>query len=272
MAVVIGEIVTETVRQPRSAAATAAAERARPEHRPRRRRTACRGAGAGDAAPGVGPMNLTATQLTKLTIDAYADIKFEKPAGIQLAGAAQPDRAVLLAQEHTTRRPSRPGRPRRSSPTPAASQTRCSSTCCSTAPASSASPAASASRLDELLELTELPRRHAPAVLRARLLGPVQLPRDPHPGRRHLQALRPVGRAAAGDGQADAQGGALPRGGGGQERALLPRPVPDLAGKDGETARRDRRRRCTATRRSGVRWPPANRLANPRGAGRPARC
>lgn len=35
-------------------------------------------------------MNLTATQLTKLTIDAYTDIKFEKPAGIRWQALLNP--------------------------------------------------------------------------------------------------------------------------------------------------------------------------------------
>jgi len=35
-------------------------------------------------------MNLTATQLTKLTIDAYSDIKFEKPAGIRWQALLNP--------------------------------------------------------------------------------------------------------------------------------------------------------------------------------------
>lgn len=35
-------------------------------------------------------MNLTATQLAKLTIDAYADIKFEKPAGVRWQALLNP--------------------------------------------------------------------------------------------------------------------------------------------------------------------------------------
>ena len=35
-------------------------------------------------------MNLTATQLTKLTIDAYTDLKFESPAGVQWQALLNP--------------------------------------------------------------------------------------------------------------------------------------------------------------------------------------
>ena len=35
-------------------------------------------------------MNLTATQLTKLTIDAYADLKFERPTGLRWQALLNP--------------------------------------------------------------------------------------------------------------------------------------------------------------------------------------
>ena len=163
-------------------------------------------AGARGAAAGVGLLMLDDTQLTKLTIEPYRDQEFTESAG-------PPWRALLNPTELAFSR---------------------KNTYQATPSAGSSAPQQSYGggepdqvQIDLLLDgsgvieagvsvgrqarraarLHRVPGRHPPAVLRARLLGPVRLPRRAHPGRRHVQALRPGRRAAAGDGQAHPQGG-----------------------------------------------------------------
>ena len=46
-------------------------------------------------------MNLTATQLTKLTIDAYADLTFEQPTGLRWQALLRRTPAPTPEDEHT---------------------------------------------------------------------------------------------------------------------------------------------------------------------------
>ena len=102
----IGEIVTEVVlapgrTRPPPAAGGGRGRRTRvAEARPMRRRagpsSACSRSCAGSGSADDGPPRASST---KLTIDAYADQEFKQPAGPTVAGAVQPDRAGVLAQE-----------------------------------------------------------------------------------------------------------------------------------------------------------------------------